>query len=152
MGGLIVRSVLSRRGPGLALWRGAGSPRELKGGIDNRERIWSASLTTPKGCLNAGSGVLESCTNHRFLIGEKKEGKKHTASQDALNSLVAPVQIRLLDIAKGEVEGVDDMVDRLACVGCGRRQSHNPRVEVPRECPEYMHIEVVLGGSGDGER
>jgi hypothetical protein len=67
-----------------------------------------------------------------------------------LNSLVAPDEVRLLDIAKREVEGVDDLVDRFASVGRSGLQRNDPRVELPRERPEHMDIEVVLGGSGDG--
>ena len=70
-----------------------------------------------------------------------------TVLQDALNSLVAPDAVRELDIAKGVVERVNDMVDRVACGGRGGLQPHDPTVELPRERPEHMNVKVVLGGS-----
>ena len=70
--------------------------------------------------------------------------------QDGLDSLVAPDEIRPLDVAEGEVESVDDRIDRVACVRRGGLQPYDPRVEVPRERPEHMHVEGVLGSSGGG--
>ena len=73
-----------------------------------------------------------------------------TVLQDGLDSLVAPDEIRPLDVAEGEVESVDDRVDRVACVRRGGLQPYDPRVELPRERPEHMHVEVGLGSSGGG--
>lgn len=72
--------------------------------------------------------------------------------QDALDSLVAPVAVRVLDLVESVVERVDDMVDGLACVGRGGLQPHDPPVEVPRERPEHMYVKCVLGGSGRGQK
>ena len=69
--------------------------------------------------------------------------------QDALNSLVAPVAVRQLDITEGVVERVDDLVDRLACVGLCGLQPHDPSVKLPCECPEVMYVKCVHGGSED---
>jgi hypothetical protein len=69
--------------------------------------------------------------------------------EDALNSLVAPDAVRCLDLMKGVVERVDDLVDRLTCVGRSGLQPHDPSVKVPRERPEHMYVKCVLGGSGD---
>lgn len=69
--------------------------------------------------------------------------------QDALNSLVAPDAVRQLDLAEGVVERVDDLVDCLTCVGRSGLQAHDPSVKVPRERPEHMYVEGVLGGSED---
>jgi hypothetical protein len=71
--------------------------------------------------------------------------------QDALNSLVAPDAVRQLDLTEGVVERVDDLVDCLTCVGRSGLQPHDPSVEVPRERPEHMNVEGVLGGSEDEE-
>jgi hypothetical protein len=71
--------------------------------------------------------------------------------QDALNSLVAPDAVRQLDLAKGVVERVDDLVDCVACVGGSGLQPHDPSVEVPRERPEHMYVKGVLGGSEEDE-
>ena len=67
--------------------------------------------------------------------------------QDALDLLVAPDAVRELNLVKGVVERVDDVVDGLAGVGRSGLQSHNPSVEVPCECPEHMNVKGVLGGS-----
>jgi len=71
--------------------------------------------------------------------------------QDALDSVVAPDAVRQLDVTKGEVERVDDLVDCLACVGLSGLQPHDPSVEVPGERPEHMNVKGVLGGSEDEE-
>lgn len=72
--------------------------------------------------------------------------------QYALDSLVAPDAVRLLDLMKGVVERVDDVVYRLTCVGRSGLQPHDPSVKFPRERPEHMYVKVVLGGSEDDGR
>jgi len=63
---LVVRSVHlggGGQGPVLALRGGVDDPHVLVGGVDRWEcSSGSASLTAPKGSLNAASGVVEPCT------------------------------------------------------------------------------------------
>lgn len=69
--------------------------------------------------------------------------------QNALNSLVSPDAVRLLYLAKGEVERIDDLVDRLARVGVIVLQRHDPPGNVQRERPEHMDVKG-LGKSEEG--
>ncbi len=71
--------------------------------------------------------------------------------KDGLNSVVAPDQVRPLDLMKGVVERVDDLVDRLACVSRSGLQPYDPSVDIPRKIPENMDVKVVLGESEDEE-
>lgn len=75
--------------------------------------------------------------------------KKITVLQDALNPLVAPDAVRVLDLMEGMVEREDDLADRLTCVGRSGLQPHDPTVKVHGERPEHMYVKVALGDSGE---
>ena len=95
------------------------------------------------GNLHVVKGLFHSC-----LISGRRN---FTVLQDALNSLVSPVAVRQLDLTEGVIERVDDLVDCLTCVGRRGLQPRDPSVKVPRERPEHIYVEVVLGGSRDKE-
>ena len=98
---------------------------------------------------------METCTRVEGSVSllhspsDKAGERKITVLQDALDSLVAPDAVRLLDLMEGVVERVDDLVDCLTCVGRSGLQAHDPSVKVPRERPEHMYVKGVLGGSED---